>query len=164
MRRRTCFSQKRTLVLLLAAVCAVSELLLAAHGFSLTQDVGYLRDQRQRKGLEVEGSAGDDGELWFERQLVDHFDFDNEDTWSQRYFMNDTFYDSSKQPNPLVFLCVGGEGPALQPSVVVTGGVHCAWMIHLAQVRRTDRREIESRIRAKSVKSTLWIYTFSSLF
>ena len=49
--------------------------------------------------------------------------------WNQRYFVNDTYFNrGSKSP---VFLCVGGEGPALEPTVVI-GDVHCSDMIHLA--------------------------------
>ena len=39
--------------------------------------------------------------------------------------MNETFY---KVGGP-VFLCIGGEGPPLEPNVVVTGDVHCADMV-----------------------------------
>ena len=44
---------------------------------------------------------------------MDHFDAQNQDTWSQRYFVNDTFFDGTGP----VFLCVGGEGPPLQTDV-----------------------------------------------
>jgi len=50
----------------------------------------------------------------------DHFDSSNTRTWQQAYFVNDTFFDG-KGP---VFLCVGGEGPALDGSAVVSS-VHC---------------------------------------
>lgn len=29
-------------------------------------------------------------------------------------------------------MCVGGEGPPLEEDVVVTGGLHCALMVHVA--------------------------------
>ncbi|KAK3255536.1 hypothetical protein CYMTET_35285, partial [Cymbomonas tetramitiformis] len=45
--------------------------------------------------------------------------------WKQRYYVNDTFF---KGTGP-IFLCIGGEGPALQPTVVVTGDNHCADMM-----------------------------------
>ena len=54
---------------------------------------------------------------WVEQRL-DHFDFTETRKWSQRYFVNDTFYDAARGSDPVVFLCVGGEGPAFQPSVV----------------------------------------------
>ena len=42
-------------------------------------------------------------------QRVDHFDRSNLDTFSQRYFINDTFWQGPESNAP-VFLCVGGEG------------------------------------------------------
>lgn len=73
-----------------------------------------------------------DGNLtrWFV-QRQDHFDTTNTVQWQQRYFVNDTFFDV-KMGGP-VFVCVGGEGPPLDSSVVVDGGLHCAIMVHLAQ-------------------------------
>jgi hypothetical protein len=41
--------------------------------------------------------------------LQDHLDPGNTKTWQQAYFVNDTFFDGSGP----VFVCVGGEGPAL---------------------------------------------------
>ena len=65
-------------------------------------------------------------------------------TWRQRYFLNDRWFknrddletnaDDATDP-PLAFLCVGGEGPALTPDVVTTGGVHCALMCQMAKDR-----------------------------
>ena len=52
--------------------------------------------------------------------LQDHFDPGNTNTWQQAYFVNDTFFDGSGP----VFVCVGGEGPALDGSAVVSS-VHC---------------------------------------
>jgi len=58
----------------------------------------------------------------FFTQHQDHFDASNQQTWQQAYFVNDTFWKlGSDAP---VFLCVGGEGPALDGSVVVSS-VHC---------------------------------------
>ena len=51
---------------------------------------------------------------WFPEQKLDHFSSDSR-TWSQRYFINDTFWDHSNGP---VFLMMGGEGPA-NPSWLV---------------------------------------------
>lgn len=42
-------------------------------------------------------------------QKVDHFDRSNQNTFSQRYFINDTFWQGPESNAP-VFLCVGGEG------------------------------------------------------
>jgi len=54
------------------------------------------------------------------KTLQDHFDAGNKKTWNQAYYVNDTFWDGSGP----VFLCVGGEGPAIDGSAV-TGSVHC---------------------------------------
>lgn len=58
-------------------------------------------------------------------QKLDHSDAQNTAMWKQRYYVNDTFF---KGAGP-IFLCIGGEGPALQPTVVVTGDNHCADMM-----------------------------------
>ena len=55
--------------------------------------------------------------------LVDHFDKGNMRTWQQAYYVNDTFWvPGSDAP---VFVCVGGEGPPLDGSVVVSSP-HCS--------------------------------------
>ncbi len=46
---------------------------------------------------------------WFENQRLDHFNPDDKRTWSQRYFVNETFWEPKSGP---VFLMLGGEGPA----------------------------------------------------
>lgn len=52
----------------------------------------------------------------------DHFDGTNVNVWNQAYFVNDTFWKGNA--NAPVFLCVGGEGPPLDGSVVVASA-HC---------------------------------------
>lgn len=44
---------------------------------------------------------------WFE-QMLDHFNPTNVDTWKQRFYTNQQFY----QPGGPVFLMIGGEGEA----------------------------------------------------
>ena len=59
---------------------------------------------------------------YFTEQKQDHFDPASSRTWSQAFFVNDTFWrPGSDAP---IFLCVGGEGPALDGSVVVSSP-HC---------------------------------------
>jgi hypothetical protein len=49
-------------------------------------------------------------------QRQDHFDGSNTHTWLQAYYVNDSHWlPGSRAP---VFLCVGGEGPPLDGSVV----------------------------------------------
>lgn len=55
----------------------------------------------------------------FFTSLRDHFSADNT-TWNQAYFVNATFY----KPGGPVFLCVGGEGPPLDGSVL-SSSPHC---------------------------------------
>jgi len=58
----------------------------------------------------------------FMPQRLDHFDGSSTATWQQAYYVNDTFWTpGSVAP---VFLCVGGEGPPLDGSAVVSS-VHC---------------------------------------
>ena len=62
-------------------------------------------------------------------QPLDHFDPSNNLTLRQRYFVNNTWFDGTGP----IFLCVGGEGGRMKPSVVSsTGDVHCADMVELA--------------------------------
>lgn len=55
-------------------------------------------------------------------QRQDHFDTSNPATWWQAYYVNDTFWKAGSQAP--VFLCVGGEGPVLDGSAVVSSD-HC---------------------------------------
>jgi len=51
---------------------------------------------------------------WFTQQL-DHFDHQDNRTWQQRYYVNDTFYDP--QMGGPIFFQFGGEGP-ISPAYV----------------------------------------------
>ena len=86
--------------------------------------------KRRRRGMEqalkmtASGFAGTaSGPHYFEQRLT-HFDGSNEQTWQQAYYVNDTFWKGPESGAP-VFLCVGGEGPAFDPSVTVDS-VHCS--------------------------------------
>ena len=84
-------------------------------------------------------------------QPLDHFDRLETRTWNQRYFANDAHWktrrasddaggdetpsDGTSSDASLVFLCVGGEGPAFDPTVVTTGGPHCALAVEMAASR-----------------------------
>jgi len=64
----------------------------------------------------------------FFTQRLDHFDASlKNETFQQRYFVNTTFY----EPGGPVFLCCGGEGPALDETVLYHS-VHCNDMTELA--------------------------------
>eukprot|EP00613_Pedinella_sp_CCMP2098_P034599 CAMPEP_0171724882 /NCGR_PEP_ID=MMETSP0991-20121206/24643_1 /TAXON_ID=483369 /ORGANISM="non described non described, Strain CCMP2098" /LENGTH=504 /DNA_ID=CAMNT_0012317875 /DNA_START=26 /DNA_END=1540 /DNA_ORIENTATION=+ len=71
--------------------------------------------------------ANDDPSMiWFTSKL-DHYDRQISANWQQRSFQNSTFFNGSGP----VFLCVGGEGPALDASVLISS-VHCNDMVELA--------------------------------
>ena len=57
------------------------------------------------------------------KQQQDHFDGSNANFWMQNYYVNDTFWTPGSDAP--IFLCVGGEGPAFDGSVVVDS-VHCS--------------------------------------
>lgn len=56
-------------------------------------------------------------------QPQDHFDASNVNTWQQAYYVNDKYWKGAASNAP-VFVCVGGEGPPLDGSAVVSS-VHC---------------------------------------
>ena len=55
-------------------------------------------------------------------QQRDHFDDSDTAEWQQAYYVNDTFWEPGSDAP--IYLCVGGEGPALDGSVVVASP-HC---------------------------------------
>ena len=73
----------------------------------------------------------------------DHFDESNTKTWQQAFFVNDTFFDGTGP----VFLCVGGEGPALDGSAVVASA-HCNDAVELLQAQKAIMFAVEYRHRA----------------
>jgi serine protease 16 len=62
-------------------------------------------------------------------QNVDHFDVHNNSTFKQRYFVDKSHW--SMADSAPVFMCVGGEGPPLDKSVLVSS-VHCNDMVEIA--------------------------------
>lgn len=100
-----------------------------------------LREAGQRRSV----GARTKGELYV-KQKLDHFDRTNPKTFEQRYFLNDTWFDGSGP----VFLCVGGEGPALDASVLVSS-VHCNDMVELAPTARALLVALEHRYYGKSM-------------
>jgi len=72
----------------------------------------------------------------------DHFDGTNTQTWQQAYYVNDTFFvPGSDAP---VFVCVGGEGPPLDGSVVVDS-VHCNVAVEWLQETKALMLAVEHR-------------------
>lgn len=60
----------------------------------------------------------------------DHFDPSNKNSWQQAYYVNDTFWQQGS--GAPIFLCVGGEGPALDASAV-QNSVHCSIAVEWLQ-------------------------------
>lgn len=96
----------------------------------------------------------DDGGGHFFDQLVDHFAPGGaRNTWRQQYFVNDTFWEAAGRNGP-VFVCVGGEGPPLLSSVVVTGDQHCADAVATAARVGALLLALEHRFYGKSVPTS----------
>ena len=72
------------------------------------------------------GNGGFVDPQYFDQRL-DHFDGTNAANWSQAYYVNDTFWAGPKSGAP-VFLCVGGEGPPFDGSVVQVRGSPCFYV------------------------------------
>eukprot|EP00755_Sulcionema_specki_P021798 Sspe_Gene.74964::Locus_46842_Transcript_1_1_Confidence_1.000_Length_1086::g.74964::m.74964 len=96
-------------------------LLVSAVGAAASTARRLWEMQQWERGLQRTVSAGVASPRFFE-QYQDHFDGTNANTWQQAYYVNDTYWTpGSAAP---VFLCVGGEGPPLDGSVV-SNSVHC---------------------------------------
>jgi hypothetical protein len=55
-----------------------------------------------------------DGHMWFGEQRVDHFNVHEPQFFSQKYYVNATYW---RQPTGPIFLLLGGEGPLTNASV-----------------------------------------------
>jgi len=109
----------------------IAAALVLACASAIPQYTSYKRRVQELAEQLVAKEAASPGEddptlVWFTSPL-DHFDRQITDTFQQRSFVNSTFFDGSGP----VFLCVGGEGPALDATVLTTS-VHCADMVELA--------------------------------
>mmetsp|Transcript_1516 Transcript_1516/g.2507 ORF Transcript_1516/g.2507 Transcript_1516/m.2507 type:complete len:493 (-) Transcript_1516:2380-3858(-) len=80
---------------------------------------------------EYSATSESDGNERFFVQKLDHFNREINGTFKQRFFINDTHWSRDSQKAPVVFLCVGGEGPPLDRTVLVAS-VHCNDMVELA--------------------------------
>lgn len=119
--------------------------------------VGKKKTKSNSHGGTGDGEENDVQELYMQQSL-DHFRLQDDRTFSQRYFYTDRFVfphnnnnnpcknendqqeqqDQQQQQHPeFAFLCVGGEGPPLDKSVLVDS-VHCTGdMIELARILYT---------------------------
>ncbi len=75
-------------------------------------------------------------------QQLDHFDASASRTWQQAYYVNDTYWvPGSDAP---VYLCVGGEGPALDGSAV-RSSVHCNVAVEMLPATKALMFAVEHR-------------------
>ena len=76
-------------------------------------------------------------------QKLDHFDSTNVATFQQRYFVSYRYH-SSHNTGPIIsLLCVGGEGPGFEKSVLIDS-VHCSGdMLELAKrISKTEKKNV----------------------
>lgn len=88
-------------------------------------------------------------ELYF-TQKVDHFNGQDTATFQQRFFVEESYW--SKKDDAPVFLCVGGEGPPLDETVL-SSSVHCNDMVELGQQRGALLLALEHRYYGPSMPS-----------
>jgi hypothetical protein len=81
-------------------------------------------------------------------QSLDHFNRQDSRTFQQRFFVNDAYW-KGVESNAPVFLCVGGEGPPLDRTVLTTS-VHCTDMVELASQVGALMFALEHRYYGKS--------------
>jgi hypothetical protein len=97
----------------------------------------------------MNGDVREDGSektgLWHWTSL-DHYDPQVNRAFRQRYWINDTYF---KEDGP-VFLCVGGEGPPLDESVLVDS-IHCSDMVQLGRAQGALLLALEHRFYGKSL-------------
>jgi hypothetical protein len=93
-------------------LCAiVASLIATASAFvfdPLREHVGALNRVRGVTREQLDHPVSDIPAQWF-TQTLDHTDPSNPATYQQRFFLNDQYYNPAA---PLIFLTVGGEGPA----------------------------------------------------
>ena len=103
----------------------------------------YVRERAKAQATLEARAAPED--LYFTQRL-DHFDGSVNGTFQQRYFLNATYFTADGP----VFLCVGGEGPALDASVLYHS-VHCSDATELAARAGALLVALEHRYYGRSV-------------
>ncbi len=129
-------AMSRGIVLALVLASAVGDV-LASIGPPRVSDGARALEARRRETTSASSKSSKSRERWFDGQRLDHFDAADTRLWSQRYFINDHRDSKFADEAPaVVFLCVGGEGPALTARVVEDGGEHCAVATSLASRKK----------------------------
>ena len=112
------------------------------HGFSRLRYSGAIRRKSQPKHSRTRNNSNDDVQEWHIPQQLDHFRLGDTRSFLQRYFSSNRYVRNFAEPNhalnqdaqpaSFAFLCVGGEGPPLDESVLIDS-VHCTGdMLELA--------------------------------
>jgi pimeloyl-ACP methyl ester carboxylesterase len=120
----------------------------------------HVQSVRTRPGqaLAASKALGSVEERWFCDQLVDHASADETTEtlppttakYCQRYFIDSSHVQrDGARANTEVFLCVGGEGPALDETVL-SGSAHCNDMVELGAKRGALLVALEHRYYGKS--------------
>ena len=113
-----------------------------SQGFSRLRYSGAIRRKSQPKHSRTRNNSNDDVQEWHIPQQLDHFRLGDTRSFLQRYFSSNRYVrnfakpnhalDQDAQPTSFAFLCVGGEGPPLDESVLIDS-VHCTGdMLELA--------------------------------
>ena len=134
-------------IYIIAAIVAPSSAWSSSRTCSLRLSKQLRHCQRDRQPAAP--SSADKYVRYFE-QALDHFDPQNERTWKQRWFVNDAYFSNDKRFAP-VFLCVGGEGPALSAAVVTEHNIHCSNMVSLAEQHHGLIVAVEHRFYGQSM-------------
>jgi pimeloyl-ACP methyl ester carboxylesterase len=80
---------------------------------------------------------------------LDNFEITGDNTFKQRYFVDDQYWIAGNRSGP-VFICVGGEGPPLDSSVL-GNSVHCTDMVELGKKQHALLLALEHRFYGESV-------------
>lgn len=91
-------------------------------GIGMSSRADYVITEALRRRRSVEDKSAIPAPEYVE-QPQDHFDKTNTNTWQQAFYVNDKYWKGPQSEAP-IFICVGGEGPPLDGSVVVDS-VHC---------------------------------------
>ena len=130
--------QSHILLCIIACIVAVSHAQLYRH-----QGKSYAN------GMEVLQSQPKVGASETINQIVDHFNSGNNATFTQRYFVNETQWDKSDSKAPIL-LCVGGEGPPLDKSVL-SSSVHCNDLVNYSIQKKSLTFALEHRFYGSSM-------------
>jgi len=86
-------------------LCCLLFVLVASSAYVPRNSFAFSPNRMVKAAQNTEAASSSDNEQWFQQEL-DHFDGQNQGTWKQRYFVNDTFW---RAGGPF-FINIGGEG------------------------------------------------------